>query len=93
MKELTEMMVRAVVNHPDQVAINEVEATDSLILEIKVAPGDMGKLIGKSGRTINAMRTIVSAASAAKRDKRINLEVIEPKEGAPGTASERDRWA
>ena len=78
MKELTEMMVKSVVDHPEQVTITEVEGTDSLILEIRVAQGDVGRVIGKSGRIINAMRTVVSAASAARRDKRTSLEIIEP---------------
>ena len=78
MKELTEMMVKSVVDHPEQVTITEVEGTDSLILEIRVAQGDVGRVIGKSGRIINAMRTVVIAASAARRDKRTSLEIIEP---------------
>ena len=56
----------------------QVEGTDSLILEIRVAQGDMGRVIGRSGRIINAMRIVVSAASAARRDKRTSLEIIEP---------------
>jgi hypothetical protein len=73
-------MVKSVVDYPEQVEITEVEGTDSLILEIKVAQEDMGKVIGKSGRIINAMRTIISAASAAKGTKRTSLEIIEPEE-------------
>ncbi len=108
MKELTETMVKAVVDYPEQVAVTEVEGTDSLILEIRVAQEDMGKVIGKSGRIINAMRTVVSAASAAKGGKRTSLEIIEPEsEREPKTASDesqekepttapgesQDRWA
>jgi len=97
-KELTEMMVKSVVDYPEQVGVTEVEGTDSLILEIRVAQEDMGKVIGKSGRIINAMRTVVSAASAAKGGKRTSLEIIEPEgEREPKAASDesesQDRWA
>jgi hypothetical protein len=85
-KDLTEQMVKAVVDYPEQVDITEVEGTDSLILEIRVSQDDMGKVIGRSGRIINAMRTIVSAASAAKGAKRTTLEIIEPE----GRFSETD---
>jgi len=104
-KELTEVMVKSVVDYPEQVGVTEVEGTDSLILEIRVAQEDMGKVIGKSGRIINAMRTVVSAASAAKGGKRTSLEIIEPEESErrqseeserePEAASDEsgDRWA
>lgn len=80
-KDLTEQMVKSVVDYPEQVEVAEVEGTDSLILEIKVSQADMGKVIGRNGRIINAMRTIVSAASAAKGAKRTSLEIIEPEGG------------
>ena len=86
MKELTEQMVKSVVDYPEQVEITEVEGTDSLILEIRVSQDDMGKVIGRNGRIINAMRTIISAASAAKSAKRTSLEIIEP-EGSEGRSS------
>lgn len=95
MKDLTEQMVKSVVDYPEQVEITPVEGTDSLILEIRVAQEDMGKVIGRSGRIINAMRTIISAASAAKGAKRTSLEIIEPDpegEGA-GPASKSDTWS
>ena len=97
MKDLTEQMVKSVVDYPEQVEITEVEGTDSLILEIRVAQEDMGKVIGRSGRIINAMRTIISAASAAKGAKRTSLEIIEP-EGGPegggaGSSSKSDTWS
>jgi len=89
-KDLTEQMVKSVVDSPEQVEITEVEGTDSLILEIRVSQDDMGKVIGRNGRIINAMRTIVSAASAAKGAKRTSLEIIEP-EGGGGAGSSADR--
>jgi hypothetical protein len=93
-KDLTEQMVKAVVDYPEQVDITEVEGTDSLILEIRVSQDDMGKVIGRSGRIINAMRTIVSAASAAKGAKRTSLEIIEPDEDTISEPEiESDRWS
>jgi hypothetical protein len=92
-KDLTEQMVKSVVDYPEQVEITEVEGTDSLILEIRVAQEDMGKVIGRSGRIINAMRTIISAASAAKGAKRTSLEIIEPEGGLAGSRSNNDTWS
>jgi hypothetical protein len=92
-KDLTEQMVKSVVDYPEQVEITEVEGTDSLILEIRVAQEDMGKVIGRSGRIINAMRTIISAASAAKGAKRTSLEIIEPEGGGAGSSSNSDTWS
>jgi hypothetical protein len=91
-KDLTEQMVKSVVDYPEQVEITEVEGTDSLILEIRVSQDDMGKVIGRNGRIINAMRTIVSAASAAKSAKRTSLEIIEP-EGASSGADSSSTWS
>jgi len=84
-------MVKSVVDYPEQVAVTEVEGTDSLILEIRVAQEDMGKVIGKSGRIINAMRTVVSAASAAKGGKRTSLEIIEPEDSERRPPEDSDR--
>jgi predicted RNA-binding protein YlqC (UPF0109 family) len=78
MKDLAEQMVQAIVDYPEQVEITEVNGLDGLILEIRVSPDDMGKVIGRNGRTINAMRTIIGAASTANGTKRIDLEIIEP---------------
>jgi predicted RNA-binding protein YlqC (UPF0109 family) len=93
-KDLTEQMVKSVVDSPEQVEITEVEGTDSLILEIRVSQDDMGKVIGRNGRIINAMRTIVSAASAAKGAKRTSLEIIEPEGGGSGSSADRgNTWS
>jgi predicted RNA-binding protein YlqC (UPF0109 family) len=78
MKDLAEQMVQAIVDYPEQVEITEVNGLDSLILEIRVSPDDMGKVIGRSGRIIRAMRTVVNAASAAQGTEKTSLEVIEP---------------
>lgn len=76
MKELIGYIARALVDNPEQVAVNEVEGNHTLILELKVAKEDLGKVIGKQGRTAQAMRTILSAASA-KVKKRTVLEIID----------------
>ena len=71
MKSLVEMIVRSLVDYPDEVSINETSGESIMILEINVSPDDVGKVIGKEGRIANAIRTIVKAA-AAKSDKKSN---------------------
>ena len=76
MKDLIKYIAEALVDHPDQVSVAEVEGNQTSVLELKVAKEDLGKVIGKQGRTARAMRTILSAASA-KVKKRTVLEIIE----------------
>ncbi len=76
MKELIGYIAQALVDHPEQVNISEVEGDQKDVLELKVAKEDIGKVIGKQGRTARAMRTILSAASA-KTKKRTVLEIVE----------------
>jgi predicted RNA-binding protein YlqC (UPF0109 family) len=76
MKELIYYIAKALVDSPEQVAVSEVEGNQTSVLELKVAKEDLGKVIGKQGRTARAMRTILSAASA-KIKKRTVLEIIE----------------
>lgn len=76
MKELIKYIAQALVDHPDQVSVAEVEGNQTSVLELKVAKEDLGKVIGKQGRTARAMRTILSAASA-KVKRRSVLEIIE----------------
>ena len=76
MKELIKYIAKALVDFPDQVDVAEVEGNQTSVLELKVAKEDLGKVIGKQGRTARAMRTILSAASA-KIKKRTVLEIIE----------------
>lgn len=76
MKQLVQYMAEALVDKPDEVHVNVVEGENSIILELKVAADDVGKVIGKSGRTAKAMRTILSAA-ATKLKKRSILEIVE----------------
>lgn len=76
MKELIEYIAKALVDNPDQVSVSEVSGDQTSVLELKVAKDDLGKVIGKQGRSARAMRTILSAAST-KLKKRTVLEIIE----------------
>ena len=76
MKDLINYIAQALVDHPEQVSVSEVEGNQTSVLELKVAKEDLGTVIGKQGRTARAMRTILSAASA-KVKKRTVLEIIE----------------
>ena len=77
MRALVEQMAKALVDQPDQVAVNVVQKEgDSTVLELHVAPGDLGKVIGKQGRTARSMRTILGAAGM-KLQKRVTLEILE----------------
>jgi predicted RNA-binding protein YlqC (UPF0109 family) len=76
MKELVEYIAKALVDNPDQVQVSEVIGDQTSVLELKVAKEDLGKVIGKQGRSARAMRTILSAAST-KMKKRTVLEIIE----------------
>ena len=76
MKELIRYIAQALVDNPEQVSVHEIEGNQTSVLELKVAKEDLGKVIGKQGRTARAMRTILSAASA-KIKKRSVLEIIE----------------
>lgn len=67
MLELVEMIIRALVDEPEQVVVNEIEGERSIIYEVRVDPGDLGKVIGKGGRIANALRTLVRAAGAKRR--------------------------
>lgn len=76
MGELVEYIAKALVDSPEMVEVNEVEGSQSLIIELKVAPDDMGKVIGKQGRIAKAIRTVVKAA-ATKENKRVIVEIIQ----------------
>ncbi|MCG8549304.1 MAG: KH domain-containing protein [Desulfobacterales bacterium] len=76
MKELIEYLAKALVDNPDEVHVSEVTGDQTSVLELKVAKEDLGKVIGKQGRSARAMRTILSAA-AKKNKKRTVLEIIE----------------
>ena len=76
MKELIQYIAKALVDNPDQVIVQEITTQQTLVLELGVAKEDLGKVIGKKGRTAQAMRTILSCASA-KEQKRAILEIVE----------------
>ncbi len=76
MKELVEYLVKALVDQPEAVQVTQVEGEQVVVLEVRVAQSDLGKVIGRGGRIANALRTIVKAA-AAKHDKKANLEILD----------------
>jgi predicted RNA-binding protein YlqC (UPF0109 family) len=76
MKELVELIARALVDTPDKVKVKEIESAQATVLELRVADGDLGKVIGKQGRTARAIRTILNA-SGTKLKKRFVLEILE----------------
>jgi predicted RNA-binding protein YlqC (UPF0109 family) len=76
LKELIKHIIQAMVDHPEQIVISEIEGKQVTVLEIKAAKEDLGKIIGKQGRNYKAIRTILNAASA-KTKKRTIMEIIE----------------
>lgn len=76
MRETVEMIVKALVDDTEAVEVREVERKDALVIEIRVAQSDMGKLIGRQGRTVRALRSIVHAASV-KQNRRYILDIVE----------------
>ncbi|MFZ5814844.1 MAG: KH domain-containing protein [Bacillota bacterium] len=75
LKKLVEVLVKGLVEHPDQVTINAVESPRAVTLEVRVADGDMGKVIGRQGRVAKAIRTVVKAA-AVKDGRRVTVEFL-----------------
>ena len=76
MKDLVELMAKALVDKPEDVAVNEIDGEKTTVFELRVAQSDLGKVIGKQGKTARAMRTILSA-SGTKIGKRCVLEILE----------------
>ncbi len=76
MKELIEQIAKALVDSPEQVVVNAIEGEQTTVLELRVAQSDLGKVIGKQGRTARSIRTILSAAGM-KLKKRFTLEILE----------------
>jgi len=76
MKDLIAAIVKALVDQPDEVSVNEIGGSHTIVLEVRVAKTDMGKVIGKRGRTAQAIRTIISAASG-KAHKNYMFEIVE----------------
>lgn len=78
MKELVQLLARSLVNHPDDVEVKETQSDTASILELKVAREDLGRIIGKQGRTAKSIRTILNAA-ASRTNRKVVLEIIEDK--------------
>lgn len=76
MKELVEVIAKALVDSPEEVVVTERESGHTVVVELKVAPSDMGKVIGKQGRIAKAIRSVVKAA-AAKEDKKVVVEIMQ----------------
>jgi predicted RNA-binding protein YlqC (UPF0109 family) len=75
LKELVEVIAKNLVDNPDEVRVKETESSNSIIIELSVAPEDMGKVIGKQGRIAKAIRTVVKSA-AVTTDKKVIVEII-----------------
>ena len=76
MKELVEVIAKALVDYPDQVTVNETETDKSIVVELRVAQSDMGKVIGKQGRIAKAIRSVVKAA-ASKSEKKVIVDIMQ----------------
>ena len=76
MKELVEVIAKALVEHPDEVSVTERESGRDLIVELRVAPSDMGKVIGRQGRIAKAIRAVVKAASSGM-DKKVSVDILD----------------
>lgn len=76
MKQLVEVIAKALVDSPEEVVVTQKEGNNALIIELKVAPSDMGKVIGKQGRIAKSIRSVVKAA-ASKEDKKVIVEILQ----------------
>ncbi len=76
MKEVVEVIAKALVDNPDEVLVTEEESSNDINIVLKVAHGDMGKVIGKQGRIAKAIRSIVKAASS-KEDRKVNVDIVD----------------
>ena len=77
MQEFVEYIVKKLVDHPEDVKVTQIDSEKTTILELQVKEGDLGKVIGKSGRTAKAIRTLLTAAAAKSGQKRAILEIVE----------------
>ena len=76
MKELVEVIAKSLVDSPEEVVVTETEENDAILLELKVAPADMGKVIGRQGRIAKAIRTVVKAASS-RGEKKVVVDILQ----------------
>ncbi len=82
MKELVEVIAKALVEHPDEVSVTEKEEGKHITIELHVAASDMGKVIGKQGRIAKAIRSVVKAASS-KENKKVDVEIVQTQKDVP----------
>lgn len=75
MKELVEYLVKSLADHPEDVVLETREEDDTITMELKISADDLGKIIGKNGNTINAIRTVLQAAASSQK-KRVKLDVV-----------------
>jgi uncharacterized protein len=75
MKDLVEFLVKSLADHPQDVVLTEQEADDTILIELRINPEDVGKIIGKNGNTVNAIRTVLQAAASSQK-KRVRLDVV-----------------
>lgn len=78
MKELLQFLAQSLVNHPEQVEVKETQSDNASVLELKVAKEDLGRIIGKQGRTAKSIRTILNAA-ASRTNRKVVLDIVEEK--------------
>ena len=76
MKDLVEVIAKALVDHPEEVTVTETEKDNAMVVELRVSPTDMGKVIGKQGRIAKAIRSVVKAA-ASRDDKKVIVEIVQ----------------
>lgn len=76
MRELVEVIAKALVDHPEEVVVTENQSEKAIVIELRVAQSDMGKVIGKQGRIAKAIRSVVKAASA-KEDRKVVVEIVQ----------------
>ncbi|HHX98791.1 MAG TPA: KH domain-containing protein [Kiritimatiellia bacterium] len=76
MKELVEYVVRQLIDHPDELRLTEIEGARTVVYELRCHPEDVGKVIGKNGKTVGALRTLLSSV-ASKQNRRAMLEIVE----------------
>ena len=76
MKELVEVIAKSLVDYPDEVVVTEKESRRSIVVELKVAPSDMGKVIGKQGKIAQAIRTVVKAAASGE-EKKVIVDILQ----------------
>ena len=87
LKNLAEYLVKSLADHPEKVELAEHEEDDTVLIELKISPEDIGKIIGKNGNTINAIRTVLQTAASSHR-KRAKLEVVGQSEVPPAESIE-----